>query len=46
MTVQGLDAMQSAMGEIASRFGLAAPGPEGADTAPAPRDRGLRSAGG
>ena len=46
VTVQGLDTMQSAMGEIASRFILPAAAPEGGDSARAQRDRGLRSAGG
>ncbi|MCJ2072049.1 DUF3772 domain-containing protein [Methylobacterium sp. J-030] len=50
VTVQGLDAMQSAMGEIASRFGLGAPAgapaAEAGEGARAQRDRALRSAGG
>ena len=44
VTVQGLDTMQSAMGEIASRFILPAAAPEGGNSARAQRDRGLRSA--
>jgi potassium efflux system protein len=46
VTVQGLDTMQSAMGEIASRFGIAAPAAEADEPGRAQRDRGLRSAGG
>ena len=50
VTVQGLDTMQSAMGEIASRFGLAAPAAapaaEAGEGPRTQRDRGLRSAGG
>jgi small-conductance mechanosensitive channel len=46
VTVQGLDTMQSAMGEIASRFGITAPVSEGGEPGRAQRDRGLRSAGG
>ena len=45
-TVQGLDTMQSAMGEIASRFIQPTDVPEGGDSARVPRDRSLRSAGG
>ncbi len=45
VTVQGLDTMQSAMGEIASRFIQPAALPEGGESARPPRDRGLRSAG-
>ncbi|MCJ2055835.1 DUF3772 domain-containing protein [Methylobacterium sp. J-048] len=44
VTVQGFEAMQAAMGEIASRFGQ--PAPEPAEPAQPQRDRGLRSAGG
>ncbi|WP_267356560.1 DUF3772 domain-containing protein [Methylobacterium sp. GC_Met_3] len=46
VTVQGLDSMQTAMGEIASRFGLAAPAAEAGEGSRAQRDRSLRSAGG
>lgn len=46
VTVQGLDTMQSAMGEIASRFIQPTDVPEGGDSARVPRDRSLRSAGG
>jgi len=46
VTVQGLDTMQSAMGEIASRFGLAVPAAEAGEGSRAQRDRSLRSAGG
>ncbi|WP_043351455.1 hypothetical protein, partial [Methylobacterium sp. B1] len=46
VTVHGLDTMQSAMGEIASRFIQPTDVPEGGDSARVPRDRSLRSAGG
>jgi small-conductance mechanosensitive channel len=56
VTVQGFEAMQAAMGEIASRFGPGAPASDaqeaqevkesGASPTQPQRDRGLRSAGG